>query len=86
MRIILSSDVELWSWNKNFEQDVKKGVLKLVEIAEKEKIPITLFVSLSDKGYGDFPPDDSAIDKVEAAGSKTETEGRTDPADLFAEY
>lgn len=53
MKLILSSDVELWSWNKNFEQDVKAGVLKLVELAEKEKIPLTLFISLSDKGYGD---------------------------------
>jgi hypothetical protein len=54
MRIILSSDAELWSWNKNFKQDVWEGVLKLVEVAEKEKIPLTLFVSLSDKGYGNF--------------------------------
>ena len=51
MKISLTSDVELWSWNKNFEQDVKNGVLKLVELAEREKIPVTLFISLSDKGY-----------------------------------
>lgn len=53
MKIILTSDVELWSWNGNFEKDIEKGVLKLVELVEKEKIPITLFISLSDKGYGD---------------------------------
>ncbi|MBI2045156.1 hypothetical protein HYT23_03795 [Candidatus Pacearchaeota archaeon] len=51
MKIILTSDVELWSWNKNFERDVRIGVLKLVELAENEKIPVTLFISLSDKGY-----------------------------------
>ncbi|MBU0959646.1 MAG: hypothetical protein KKB31_06895 [Nanoarchaeota archaeon] len=51
MDIIFSSDVELWSWNKNFDQDVKNGLLKLVELADEEKIPITFFISLSDKGY-----------------------------------
>lgn len=53
MNIILSSDIELWSWNRRFNQDVEKGVLELVKLAEKEKIPITLFLSLSDKGYGE---------------------------------
>jgi len=51
MKIILSSDVELWSWNRNFSQDIEKGVIKLIEFANKEKIPITFFISLSDKGY-----------------------------------
>jgi len=51
MKIILTSDVELWSWKKDFEQDVKLGVKELVKLANKEKIPITLFISLSDKGY-----------------------------------
>jgi len=53
MKIILTSDVELWSWNRNFEQDIVKGVLSLIKLVEKEKIPITFFISLSDKGYED---------------------------------
>jgi hypothetical protein len=52
MKIILSSDVELWSWNKNFKQDVEIGTIRLVELVYREKIPITFFISLSDKGYG----------------------------------
>jgi hypothetical protein len=52
MNIILTSDVELWSWRKNFKRDIEEGVLKLIELAEKERIPITFFISLTDKGYG----------------------------------
>jgi hypothetical protein len=53
MKIILTSDVELWSWNRKFEQDIMMGVLKLIELAENERIPLTLFISLSNKGYDD---------------------------------
>src|SRR3989344_6895229 len=52
MNIILTSDIELWSWNRSFEQDIKMGTLKLIELSEKEKVPLTLFISLIDKGYG----------------------------------
>ncbi|OIO40655.1 hypothetical protein AUJ10_02305 [Candidatus Pacearchaeota archaeon CG1_02_31_27] len=51
--VVLTSDIELWSWNKDFEQDIKKGVYELEKLAENEKIPATFFVSLSDKGYND---------------------------------
>jgi hypothetical protein len=54
MKIILSSDVELWSWRNNFETNIKQGVLKLIELAKNEKIPITLFISLSNKGYNEI--------------------------------
>ncbi len=53
MKIILTSDVELWSWSRNFKKDIEIALNKLVELEKKENIPITFFVSLSDKGYGE---------------------------------
>ena len=51
MRIILTVDVELWSWRRNFELDIEKSLKVLEKFSIEEKIPLTLFISLSDKGY-----------------------------------
>jgi hypothetical protein len=69
MKIILTSDVELWSWNRDFKQDVEAGVLRIMKLCEEEKIPITLFVSLSDKGYAQkdyLPKIKNLLDKLKS--------------------
>ena len=53
MKVVITVDVELWSWRRDFELDIEKPVFELVKLADREKIPIILFISLSDKGYGD---------------------------------
>ena len=53
MEVVISIDVELWSWGKNFEIDIAKALKILTRLADNEKIPIVFFISLSDKGYGD---------------------------------
>lgn len=49
--IVLTMDVELWNWRGNFAEDIEKPVLKTIELLQKETVPITLFISLSDKGF-----------------------------------
>ena len=50
MNIVLTMDVELWSWRGNFEEDIEKPVFRTIELIQNENVPITLFVSLSEKG------------------------------------
>lgn len=51
-RAVLTVDVELWTWRGDYELDVEKPVETLLGLAKRYEVPITFFVSLSDKGLG----------------------------------
>lgn len=54
-KILLTFDVELWTWRGDFALDIEQPLERLAEWLKSLQVPAVLFISLSNKGLG---PDD----------------------------
>lgn len=48
----MTLDVELWTWRGDFDADIDIPTTRCIEWGREEQVPLTLFVSLSNKGLG----------------------------------